>query len=139
MNQDILLLRKALREGRCCSTALVSLAMQKKGMDHGEAAEAVSVLCRGLHAGMTCGALTGGALALGILAPGAEADEMASDLAAWFKEFCGDSYGGTDCTAILDGDPDNEMLRCPQIVESVWIRIRELLEDEGLDPDRMKE
>ena len=135
MERDILLLHQMLQGGRCCSRVLAAMALNCLGQEDEALEQAASGLCLGLHSGLTCGALTGGALCLSLFDPGLAASNMIPELVSWFRETYGEAYGGICCEDILEGDPVNKALRCPGIVESVWVKCRELLEDEGFEPE----
>ena len=139
MEKDILLLHRMLQEGACCSQCLVRMGLAVRQEQNRQLEEAAAGLCGGVGAGMLCGALTGGAMCLSLFDPELAQAEMIPDLAEWFRETCGEAYGGTDCHTILSGDPSNKPLRCPGIVENVWRKIREILEDEGFEPELPEE
>ena len=50
-----------------------------------------------------------------------------------FQENYGEIYGGSDCRSILGDNMANKALRCPQVVENTYRKVRELLEDYGVD------
>ena len=87
--------------------------------------------------GRVCGALTGGCCLLGYFCGKGEAEEledpdasaMIRELAEWFEESMKEAYGGSSCAQILDGDPGNKMRRCPQIVEGVFEKCLEILQE----------
>ena len=135
MEKDILLLHQLLQQGMCCSRALAALGLRCLGGENPELEQAASALCLGVRSGLTCGALTGGAMCLSLFDSELAASEMIPELVRWFQETYGEAYGGTDCRDILAGDPVNKALRCPAVVENVWRKCRELLEDEGYEPD----
>jgi len=133
MEEDILMLRRLLLEGRCCSQALIALGLRVRGEENACLEQAASALCLGVHGGLTCGALTGAAMVLALYDPELAASQMIPDLTEWFKEHCDDAYGGSSCDDILAGEPVNRALRCPKLMEDVWRTTRELLEDEGFE------
>lgn len=136
---DILLLNRMLQEGKCCSQALVALGLKLTGQENPMLERTSAALCMGVRSGLTCGALTGAAMLLHMFDPEAAAAEMIPELAQWFKETYGESYGGIDCGHILAGNPANKVMRCPAVVESTYRKARELLEDFGYDPEEMAE
>ena len=55
-------------QGRCCTQIMVRMALEERGEENEQMAEAVGALCLGLFSGIGCGALAGGALAMWLLA-----------------------------------------------------------------------
>lgn len=139
MERDILLLHQLLGQGICCSRVLVEMVLRLRGEENPSLVKASSALCKGAWSDLTCGALTGGALGLGLFDEDGAAEYAVSDLGEWFKEEYGGIYGGVNCDDILEGNAVNKALRCPGIVEAVWRKMIELLEDEGLDVDTLME
>lgn len=134
MEKDILRLHQMLQSGTCCSRALVAMALTALGTENPQLEEASASLCLGVRSGLTCGALTGGAMCLSLFDAELAASELIPLLSEWFRDTYEELYGGTDCRSILEDDPANKALRCPAVVENVWRKCRELLEDEGFEP-----
>ena len=71
-----------------------------------------------------------------VLAGDAEADEledpriqeMLAEYVQWFNEKAQLEYGGTCCDTILDGNPDNKMIRCPMLIQTCYLKVMEILE-----------
>lgn len=116
-------------QGRCCAQIMVRLALEERGEENEQMAEAVGALCVGLHAGVGCGALTGGALALWLLA-GEPVDELVAGLAEWFRG----RFGSTDCDPILGGDPAVRFSRCPLLIAETYAKVHDLLDVRGTSP-----
>jgi len=133
MEKDVARLHQLLREGNCCASALVKLGLELKDDENPQLVQAASGLCFGVQGQLLCGALTGAACMLNILAPGAANSEMVPELAAWFQAEYGDRYGGSDCAVILDGDPMNKAHRCPGVIEATYRKARSILADYGYD------
>jgi C_GCAxxG_C_C family probable redox protein len=128
-------------QGFFCSQILMLLALEEEGGENPDLIRAMSGLNGGLgFCGKICGALTGGCCLIGYYTGKGEAEELESgdaqamirELVDWFEETVGPMYGGTDCAAILDGDPVNQMKRCPQIVEAVYGKAKEILHNYGV-------
>jgi len=117
-------------QGRCCTQIMVRLALEERGEDNEQMAEAVGALCLGMFSGIGCGALAGGALALWLLAGRPVEGGLVTELVDWFR----DRHGSTDCDAILDGDPAARLTRCPSIVAETYAEARDLLDARGLLP-----
>ncbi len=129
-------------EGFYCSQILMLLGMDLLGKSNPDLIKAVNALAGGLgFTGHICGALTGGACLLGLYAgkgkPEQEEDErlnlMIMDLVEWFKQTTGSQYGGIDCDTILGKNLNNIPLRCPQVVQGVFQKTKELLIEYGYD------
>lgn len=133
MDKDILELHRLLSSGTCCSQSLAAMGLTCAGKEDPDLLAAAGCLCLGVRGGLTCGALSGAAMALSLVAPELASSELVPELSEWFIEFTGERFGGTDCSTILAGDPLNKALRCPQLVEEVWKKTRQLLEDEGYE------
>ena len=133
MDPDILLLHQLLQEGHCCSRAMVALGLRLRGEENTALEEAASALCLGVRGGMTCGAFSGAAMVLSMFDAELAATEMIPELAEWFKEMAKEEFGGTDCEDILDGDPVNRVLRCPRLIDVIWKKTKEILEDQGFE------
>ena len=128
-------------QGYYCAQILMLLAMETEEKENPELIRAMSGLNGGLgFQGKVCGALTGGCCVLGYFLGKGEAEEMEDPRAAeltgalvqWFEETIGKEYRGCNCREILEENPANKMQRCPQIVEAVWEKCMELLQESGL-------
>jgi hypothetical protein len=117
-------------QGRCCTQIMVRLALEERGEENEQMAEAVGALCLGLFSGIGCGALAGGALAMWLLADEPVDGVAVAELVDWFRE----RQGTTDCDAILGGDPSARITKCPQIVAETYAEARDLLDAHGLLP-----
>ena len=138
MEKDIRRLHQRKGEGQCCSQILVGLGLDLLGAKNEGLERAASGLCGGLRSGLTCGCLTGGAMLLSLFDE-KQAEEMIPELVQWFRDRCGETYGGVDCRSILEGHPENQALRCPKLMEATYREARELLEEFGFDIDGMAE
>ena len=110
---------------------MVQLALEATGSENPQLLQAVSGLCGGVKGGLVCGALTGAACMLNVMAPGRANDQMVPELTAWFVEAMGEAYGGADCATILDSEPLNRATRCPALMEATFLRAQALLEEHG--------
>ena len=139
MEKDILRLNQLLQSGKCCAQALVILGTELQGQKNPQMEAASAALCLGVRSGLTCGALTGGAMMMCLFDSAQAASELILELVEWFKETYEESYGGIDCDAILAGNPANKAFRCPALVENTYRKARELLEDAGFDFEELSE
>lgn len=128
-------------QGYYCAQILMILALEMEGKENPDLIRAVSGLNGGLgFCGELCGALTGGCCLLGYFTGKGEKEEiedpdsshMIKELVNWFKENIGSAYGGCRCEEILEGNPANKMQRCPEIVEGVFTKCLELLQEKNL-------
>jgi len=133
MSDDVRRLHELLREGKCCSVALVQLALERTGRENKELLDAVSGLCVGVRGSRLCGALTGAACMMNVLAPLHANTLMVPELAEWFVKAMEEQYGGADCRDILGGDPLNKTARCPAVVEATYLKAKEILERHGYE------
>jgi len=126
----------------CCSQILMSLALEIKGCENAgircELMRAMSGLCRGMgNSGKDCGALTGGACAIGLLCgrgeideePHAMLDEMIRELVKWFE----DEYGSVECSVITGGDKQKRKELCPGIIRSTFENAVRIMLEYGVE------
>ena len=117
-------------QGLCCTQIMVRLALEERGEENEQMAEAVGALCLGLFSGIGCGALAGGALAMWLLAGRPVDGLIVTELVDWFR----DRQGSTDCDAILGVDPSARLTKCPVIVADTYAEAHDLLDAHGLLP-----
>ena len=117
--------------GRCCDQIIVQLALEDRGEENEQMVEAVGALCLGLFDGLVCGALTGGALAMAILAGGRPDGVLVAELVDWFRH----EYDMIDCDVASGGDPSVQFTRCPRMVAATYEEARKILQIHGLLSD----
>ena len=118
--------------GRCCTQIMVQLALEERSEENPQMVEAVGALCLGLFNGLVCGALTGGALAMAILAGGGPPDGvLVADLVDWFRH----EYEMIDCDVVTGGDPSVQLTRCPAMVGATYAEAKSILLAHGLLSD----
>lgn len=135
MQDDLERLRTLLRGGTCCSAALVQMALEARGERNEQLLQAATALCGGIQSGLVCGALTGAACMLNVLAPEIANTHLVPELAAWFEETVGADYGGVNCRDIAGGDPLARQARCPALVEATYLKAKEILIASGYELD----
>lgn len=132
------------QQGFFCSQILVLLGLKLQGKTNPDLIKSVQALAGGLgFSGNVCGALTGGACLLGLYAgkgkPEEEIDErldlMVLSLVEWFEATTGAKYNGINCDQILEGSKANISIRCPDIVNDVFQKSKELLVEYGFNLD----
>jgi hypothetical protein len=135
MRNDLDRLRTLVREGKCCSVALMQLGLEIRGEKNDQLLQVVSALCGGIKGGLACGALTGAACMMNVLDPIRANDAMVPELTEWFKETMGSEYGGTDCLDIVHDDPMQKRAICPGLVEKVYLQAKEIMQAYGYEFD----
>lgn len=126
--------------GFYCSQILLIIGLEAQGKENPDLIRAMSGLNGGIgFSGKTCGALTGGACLLGLYAGKGVAEEMEDsslydmiqELVAWFEAEPGTRFGGIDCKAILENNPQNRPVRCPQLVLDTLSKVESILAEHG--------
>lgn len=131
-----------LLSGLKCSHVLMKLALEAQGRDDPDLVRAMSGLALGMGQGFNCGALSGGACVLGLLAGRAGEDEaddprfaaVLDAFSGWFHASAHERFGGIDCADIMKFDPVLKAERCPALIGEVWDRLNEVLAEHGIDP-----
>jgi len=135
-------------KGYCCGQTMVLLALDEMGRENPDLVRAAAGLCNGLgDCSGPCGVYTGASLVLGLYAgKGRDMEEsddklplMLEELRDWFVSAT-EQYGGTSCTAILDGEcgqPDQA--RCGGLLSDAFAQVREILAKNGFDPSMGRE
>jgi hypothetical protein len=146
LTTDILRLAHA---GYCCSQILMRLALDLQGRDDPDLVRAMAGLCRGLSQGsQTCGVLTGAACVLGLYAGkgvDGEAEHerlpvMLEELTDWFSQTACAGLPGVRCQDILGGpDQPPDTTRCGGLVADGWLKVVEILTENGLDPTEARD
>lgn len=130
-------------QGFHCSQILILLGLEKQGKENPDLVRSMTGLAGGLgFSGKNCGALTGAACLLALYAGRGVVEEredhklnsMIQDVVQWFEVSFGEQYGGIDCCHILNDDPWNRMIRCPNLVVETYLKVEELLKDNGFIP-----
>jgi C_GCAxxG_C_C family probable redox protein len=128
-------LKELVQSGKyCCAETMVRFGLWLRGEENEAFAGAAAALCGGMYAGFDCGALTGGALLLGMFAGSREEKKtLARELAEWFDETYGMEYGSVNCEDIAEGGRLAPQ-RCPALVEATGEKCVEILKAHGLLP-----
>ncbi len=133
-----LLAEHYIQEGNCCTAAILRAAMELKGCGQQEdLVQAASGLCGGIHAGQNCGALTGGAMMLSLFDRAAAASFMIPELVEWFDSVYGMEYGSINCEDIAGPDRRHKAERCRPLINAVYRKCLELLEEYLSDAGRL--
>jgi len=123
----------------CCSQIQMCLALELKGNENPELIKAMSGLCRGMgESGKDCGALTGGACAIGLFCGHGETGEtssenlnkMVKELVEWFEK----EYGSVECYDLIEGDFDKKRKElCPYIVQNTFENAVRIMLENGVE------
>lgn len=143
-NEDFMRMLELSQGGFYCSQILLALGLEKQGKENPDLIRAMDAIAGGLgFTGKNCGALTGGACLLGLYAGRGSTEDpldsrlytMIEQLVTWFEEKYGAMYGGIDCSHIIGDDAKNRSQRCPQIVRETYVKVLEILQENGFDPE----
>jgi hypothetical protein len=136
-------------KGYCCSQILLLLALDAQGRENPELVRAAQGLCMGMGCGGgVCGAMTGGALLIGLYAgkgsdfeqPHKRLNLMLSELVEWFSERVGGQYGGTHCSDVMGGEcREPDPARCGPIVAETFAKAMDILQAQDIDPTMPKD
>jgi hypothetical protein len=114
--------------GRCCTQIMVQMALDEIGAENPQMVDAVGALCLGLFSGRTCGALTGGLLAMALRSSAPVDGELCEQLVEWFET----EHGSLECDDLLKGDSMARFTTCPAIVGRTYEESMQLLAARGL-------
>ncbi|MGN0194582.1 MAG: C-GCAxxG-C-C family protein [Pseudoramibacter sp.] len=125
---------KALREDpnvhyNCAQGVLIPFA-EKAGLDAGQAFKLAAHFGSGMRSGLTCGAVTGGLMALGIM--GADAPE---DAHAFMRKMRNDHNGIIDCAHLLAANAKTgtpKKVHCDGMVYEAVAAVEAILKSKGL-------
>ena len=114
-------------QGRCCTQIMVRLALEERGEENEQMAEAVGALCFGHFSGIGCGALSGERSPCGSLPA---SPWMGSSWRSWSTG----SATGTGRRTATRSSPaiPGAVHEVPGIVAETYARARALVEDRGL-------
>ncbi|NLT48873.1 MAG: C_GCAxxG_C_C family protein [Clostridiales bacterium] len=115
-------------QGYCCSQIIMQMGLEGTGRENDDLIAAMAGLCDGMHRGKVCGTLSS-AICLLYLVAGNQAGRLCDELYEWFE----DSYGSVECDTILKGNPINKAAICGDLVESTYLKLVEMFEDNNID------
>jgi C_GCAxxG_C_C family probable redox protein len=142
MSDESLRMMELSLEGFGCSQIALLLGLEAQGKTNPDLVRAISGLHGGLgFSGKICGALSGGCCLLALYAGRGTSEEtedsrlapMIRSLVEWFEEEYKKQYGGIDCAEILQGDPRNQISRCPTIMAETFNKVKEILAANNID------
>ena len=115
----------------CCAQMMVAMGLCLKGEQNDGLVDAAFGLCLGVHSGLLCGTLSGGALMLSLFDKELAKNELIPMFSQWFEDEMTSKYGSLNCGEIIGGDPSFKTVRCPQIVELAYFEAKRLLLESG--------
>ena len=130
------------QKGYYCSQILITLFLEAQGKQDPDLVRAMAGLALGAGtASGTCGALEGGACAIGLfVGKGQDSEEgseelwlMLAELWEWFENDVGAHYGGVRCGDIVT-DGVQQRQRCGSIVAQTYSKVLQILIEHGIDP-----
>lgn len=127
---DVVRIMEYKLQGYCCSQIIMKMGLDGLGKENDDLIAAMAGLCDGVHRGEICGTLSA-AICLLYLIDKDLAENNCDDLYDWFE----DSFGSAVCEKILSGDPLNKAVICGGIVENTYLKLVEILEDNGIPFD----
>ncbi len=139
MTDRIFKLMELSQVGFYCSQIMLIIGLRAQEKENPDLVRAMSGLNGGIgFCGKTCGILTGGACLIGLYAgkglpeelEDSHLNDMLKEFVDWFEQTVS-MYGGTDCNMILEQNPANRMMRCPQLVLSSLEKVQEILGANG--------
>jgi len=143
MSEEIARITQLHMQGFHCSQIIVIVGLEQQGKSNPDLVRAMNGLAGGLgFSGKNCGTLTGGVCLLSLYGGRGEIEEkenhhlnkMIQELVEWFEETFATEYGGIDCQHIMNNDPWNRLVRCPDVVIKTYSKVKEILEDNGFIP-----
>ena len=61
-------------------------------------------------------------------------DTMIEEFSGWFERAMTKKYGGIDCKDVIAFDPALKAERCPSVILDSWLKIKEILEQNEVNP-----
>ena len=130
-------------EGDTCGHILAKLALESVARDNPDLVRALSGLAVGMGRGFNCGCLTGGCCVLGFYGGRVGESEtvhprfdvMVEEFSGWFERTMTETYGGIDCKDVIAFDAALKAERCPGVILDSWLKIREILEKNAVNPE----
>jgi len=128
---------KLMAQGLMCAQIPLIYALESEDEENSSLIRTLS----GLNMGLTdmsgpCGALTGGCCLISYFTgKGDEVEledpafkDMISEFTKWFKE----KYGSQICIELIDGDVNNTLVRCPEMMQQSYLKAVEILQRNGV-------
>lgn len=129
--RDVDMLADLRHQGMCCAQSMVYMGLEQLRRDNPMLLQAASGLCKGMRSGFTCGALTGAICMLGMFGDATHSNSvMVPELVEWFTATHGKD-SSVSCKVFLAGDWEKRHEICPAIIESTYLKAKEILRENG--------
>ncbi len=112
------------RNGMCCAQVMLHAGLTMRGEQNDQLVHAVRTLCTGMQQKKTCGAITGGAVMLGLW-DSPKAGAMVRELNAWFEQ----EFGSTQCADLMAMRRENEKYSCNNLIRASIHKCQDMLEE----------
>ena len=115
-----------------CSQIMCKLIQEITLKENDELIKALYALGDGVHSGKTCGIVTGGAIAINLLAKDSSIEEnlkfkkLINEYVEWFEN----TFGSVECTVL---DPEKKREVCPVMLKESFLKILSILEENNID------
>lgn len=127
-------------DGHYCAQILAILVLEELGKDSQDLVQAMSGMTGGMgFSGEACGILTGGSAILGYVYGSADGSPahprlqpIVNSYVEWFRAHIAATYGGTACGEILADEPENQWLRCGQLLAEAFEALMDIIDHEGV-------
>lgn len=117
-------LRKA---GLCCAQITVTAGLTIRGEENPQLVRSVRTLCSGMHRQKICGALTGGAIMLGLW-ESPKTNLMVRELGDWFES----EFGTSVCAELIAKRREDERYSCGNLIRASVQKCQDILAENGL-------
>ncbi len=126
MNDEIKFeLMQLASKGYCCSQIMVAKALEIRDEENPTLIEAAGALGSGVQSGLLCGALSGAACFIRLLA-----EDSAGELIVRLNEWFVSEYGTTNCDELTSGrSPERKAEVCPNLIAEVYDKALSLVEE----------
>jgi C_GCAxxG_C_C family probable redox protein len=118
--------------GKNCSQIMCRLMQEITQKENEELIKVLYSLGNGVHSGKMCGIITGGAVAINLLAKDDSPEERAkfkkiiNEFVEWFES----TFNSVECKIL---DPQEKREVCPVMLKESFLKILSLLEENNID------
>ena len=115
------------KQGLCCAQIVLMSGLEIRGEENPQMVHAARTFCSGRHNRKTCGALSGGALLLGLW-DSPKTSAMVRELDNWFDA----EFGTSACGKLLELKRVDERYSCGNLIRASVNKCQDLLVEQGL-------